>query len=61
MQLDLASVQPSLSGPKRPHDRVNFSDMKTDFNKCMTSPVGFKGFGLEESETTKSANFTYEG
>ena len=27
----------------------------------MTNPVGFKGFGLEQSETTKSAGFTYEG
>lgn len=31
MHLDLNSVQPSLSGPKRPHDRVNMADMKTDF------------------------------
>lgn len=28
MHLDLGSVQPSLSGPKRPHDRVSFSNMK---------------------------------
>ena len=31
MELDLASVQPSLSGPKRPHDRVDMSNMKKDF------------------------------
>lgn len=61
MQLDLSTVQGSLAGPKRPHDRVNFADMKADFNKCMTAPVGFKGFGLEQTETTKSANFSYEG
>lgn len=61
MSLDLSTVQGSLSGPKRPHDRVNFSDMKTDFNACMTNPVGFKGFGLDQADTTKSANFTFEG
>jgi len=61
MQLDLGKVQGSLSGPKRPHDRVDFSNMKNDFNTCMTNPVGFKGFGLEQSETTKSAKFTYQG
>ena len=27
----------------------------------MTNPVGFKGFGLEQGDTTKSANFTYDG
>lgn len=28
MHLDLSSVQPSLAGPKRPHDRVSFNNMK---------------------------------
>jgi len=32
LELDLAAVQPSLSGPKRPHDRVSLSDMKNDWN-----------------------------
>lgn len=31
MDLDLAAVQPSLSGPKRPHDRVDMKDLKKDF------------------------------
>lgn len=47
MQLDLSKVQGSLAGPKRPHDRVNFTNMKTDFTKCLTNPVGFKGYGLQ--------------
>lgn len=46
IELDLGSVQPSLSGPKRPHDRVNLSDMKTDFTTALTNKVGFKGYGL---------------
>jgi aconitate hydratase len=61
MQLDLGSVQGSLSGPKRPHDRVDFSNMKKDFTTCLTNKVGFKGFGLTEEDTKRSANFTYEG
>ena len=35
--------------------------MKKDFTTCMTNKVGFKGFGLEQSDTTKSAKFTFEG
>jgi len=27
LKLDLASVEPSLSGPKRPHDRVDMSKL----------------------------------
>ncbi len=46
MELDLSSVQPSLAGPKRPHDRVSLSDMKTDFTTSLTNKVGFKGYGL---------------
>lgn len=31
MELDLATVKPALSGPKRPHDKVNMADMQSDF------------------------------
>jgi aconitate hydratase len=61
MHLDLGSVQPSLAGPKRPHDRVSFANMKKDFTTCMTNKVGFKGFGFDEAGTKKSKKFTYEG
>jgi len=46
MELDLSTVIPCVSGPKRPHDRVPVSIMKDDFNTCLTAPVGFKGYGL---------------
>lgn len=49
MELDLASVQPSLSGPKRPHDRVDMSKLQTEFRSGLTGKVGFKGYGLDAS------------
>lgn len=61
MELDLGSVVPCVSGPKRPHDRVEVSNLKEDFNKCMTSPVGFKGFNIDESKLKDSKKFTHEG
>ena len=61
MELDLSSVQPSLAGPKRPHDKVNLSDMKSDFTTCLSNKVGFKGYGLPAEHTKASAKFTYEG
>lgn len=39
--LDLASVVTSVSGPKRPHDRVSVSDMKQDFQSCLVNPVSY--------------------
>lgn len=61
MNLDLNQVQGSLSGPKRPHDRVDFTNMKADFNKCLTNKVGFKGFGLDAKDSKKTAKFNYQG
>ena len=61
MELNLDSVQPSLAGPKRPHDRVNLVDMKTDFTTSLTNKVGFKGYGLTADQTKAKGSFTYEG
>lgn len=61
INLDLGSVQPSLAGPKRPHDRVNLSDMKSDFTTSLTNKVGFKGYGLKDEQTKAKGSFTYEG
>lgn len=61
LELDLASVVPCLSGPKRPHDRVALTDMPADFGKCLSTPVGFKGFGLPADALDKAASFTYKG
>jgi len=61
INLDLSSVEPSLSGPKRPHDRVSMSKLPKDFETGLTAPVSFKGFGLDKGETGKSAKFNFEG
>jgi aconitate hydratase len=34
LHLDLASIKPSLAGPKRPQDRVLLSDVKANFRKA---------------------------
>ena len=59
--LDLATVVPSLSGPKRPHDRVPSAEMKEDFRACLAAPVGFKGFAIPEDKRTTTVPFQYEG
>lgn len=37
--LDLSTVVSSVSGPKRPNDRVSVSDMKLDFSNCLKNKV----------------------
>lgn len=59
-ELDLGSVVPSLSGPKRPHDRVAATSMKEDFRACLASPVGFKGFAIPGDKMDTAVPFMYE-
>lgn len=62
LELDLSSIEPSLAGPKRPHDFVPLKTAKSDFVKCLNNEkVDFKGFGVPAAQRTKSAPFTYQG
>lgn len=58
--LDLASVVSSVSGPKRPHDRVAVADMPADFHLCLTNKVGFKGYGLSNDKLNITSPFIFE-
>src|SRR5215468_1052264 len=44
LALDLASVVPSLAGPKRPQDRIELPKMKQVFNALFSKPVAENGF-----------------
>ena len=46
MELDLSTIQPSLAGPKRPQDRVDLKNVKSEFAKSLSAPMGNTGFGL---------------
>ncbi|MBX3364881.1 MAG: aconitate hydratase AcnA [Phycisphaeraceae bacterium] len=46
LELDLATVQPSLAGPKRPQDRVELRQAKAEFLRSLGAPAGNSGFGL---------------
>ncbi|XP_050360030.1 cytoplasmic aconitate hydratase-like [Nymphalis io] len=59
VELDLSTVVTSVSGPKRPQDRVSVSVMKKDFNECLTNKVGFKGYGLSPSQLSTTGSFSF--
>jgi len=61
LELDLATVEPSLAGPKRPHDRVLLSEMKSSFQKALTAPVKERGFGLEAEELSRTVSVSFNG
>ncbi|KAF5458346.1 hypothetical protein F2P56_022383 [Juglans regia] len=61
LQLDLADVDPCVSGPKRPHDRVPLKEMKADWHSCLDNKVGFKGFAIPKEVQEKVAKFSFHG
>jgi aconitate hydratase len=48
LRLELASIEPSLAGPKRPQDRIALQDMGDVFARLLSLPVADDGFGLPE-------------
>jgi aconitate hydratase len=61
VELDLASVEPSLAGPKRPQDRVPLAQMKSAFQAALTAPVKDRGFGLAAGEVGRTATVEVGG
>ncbi|RLQ92188.1 aconitate hydratase AcnA [Planomicrobium sp. Y74] len=60
VELDLSTVMPNLSGPKRPQDLIPLSEMKTEFNKAVTAPEGPHGFALDQEEINKTATVNFK-
>ncbi|MBW8329147.1 MAG: aconitate hydratase AcnA [Thiobacillus sp.] len=44
LELDLASVEPSVAGPKRPQDRIALAGLKSAFTSLMDKPVAEGGY-----------------
>ncbi|XP_050096372.1 cytoplasmic aconitate hydratase-like [Anopheles aquasalis] len=59
VELDLSTVVTSVSGPKRPHDRVAVSEMQQDFRQCLSAKVGFKGFAIPQAELGATGSFSW--
>ena len=53
LELDLNTVVPSVSGPKRPQDRVEVPALKTRFKQLMGMPVAEGGFGIQQEARGK--------
>ncbi|RDV00230.1 aconitate hydratase AcnA [Trinickia dinghuensis] len=48
--LDLATVAPSLAGPKRPQDRIEITHVKSTFADLMSKPVNENGFAKKAAD-----------
>ncbi|WP_269506379.1 aconitate hydratase AcnA [Burkholderia sp. IMCC1007] len=48
--LDLATVAPSLAGPKRPQDRIEIGHVKSTFTDLFSKPVAENGFAKKADD-----------
>src|SRR5436309_217318 len=48
IELDLADVQPSVAGPKRPQDRINLPELGKTFRSLLQKPVKDGGYGMKD-------------
>ena len=56
VEINLSELEPSLSGPKRPQDRILIKDVGNEFHKSLTAPIGPSGFGMDEARLDDTAD-----
>ncbi|MBT3240167.1 MAG: aconitate hydratase AcnA [Chloroflexi bacterium] len=61
LELDISTVNPSLAGPKLPHERISLEEMKTSFQKSLVMPKSERGFELKEEDLDKEVEFGTNG
>jgi aconitate hydratase len=53
LDLDLATIAPSVAGPKRPQDRIELPSLKRRFDELFSKPVAENGFDKPADELSK--------
>jgi aconitate hydratase len=56
LDLDLASVKPSVAGPKRPQDRIELPNLGREFETAFSKPVTENGFGKAALDLHKTVH-----
>lgn len=60
VEVDLADIEPSIAGPKRPQDRVPLNRVGPTYTQMLTAPVGNQGMGLAERDLDRHATVTIQ-
>jgi aconitate hydratase len=54
LELELDSIVPSVSGPKRPQDRIDVPALKDTFNCLVNMPAAEGGYGISTADRERS-------
>jgi aconitate hydratase len=60
VELDLATVVPSVAGPKRPQDKIELPKLKQEFLSTFSKPVTENGFGKTVNALNESFHVEYK-
>jgi aconitate hydratase len=61
LEVNLAEIEPSIAGPKKPQSRVTLGKAKENFLELLGAPVADGGYGLAETEITRKAELEFSG
>src|SRR5436309_1132921 len=61
LTLDLASIKPSVAGPKRPQDRIELGNLKRQFTSLFSKPVSENGFAKKSEDLPKRFHVVMTG
>lgn len=61
VSIDLSSIQPTLSGPRRPHDIFALSEAHNVFKQSLTASKEARGFGLSNNEADRTIQTDLDG
>jgi aconitate hydratase len=61
LELDLATIVPSVAGPKRPQDRFELPRLKENFAAAFSKPVAENGFGKPPEDLAKTFFVSSDG
>lgn len=60
VEIDLSTISPSISGPKRPQDLIDLTQAKQTFQESLVREAGVQGFGLTADEINKKATVHFD-
>jgi len=61
LELDISTVEPSLSGPKRPHDRIGLDQMSDSFRDSLVAPKSERGYAVKAEDLNRQATLGSNG
>ena len=61
VSVDMSLIKPSIAGPKRPQDRIELTDLKSQWPDLLSAPIGSGGFAVEQDQVDAAVQVEHEG